>query len=114
MTGEIAQRKLCQRLAARPRLCRGDPFLEKHKCLLLSTPGAETENAVLRKPTENTPLEIGGQGGACGTMQRFLQLEALKAKRLEAFDEWARQYAESVTQMELNNSGTGYVPVTRF
>jgi N12 class adenine-specific DNA methylase len=47
-------------------------------------------------------------------MQRFLQLEALKAKRLEAFDEWARQYAESVTQMELNNSGTGYVPVTRF
>ena len=48
------------------------------------------------------------------TMQRFLQPEVLKANGLEAFDEWARQYAESVTQMELNNTGTGYVPVTRF
>ena len=48
------------------------------------------------------------------TMQRFLQPEALKANGLEAFDEWARQYAETVTQMELNNTGTGYVPVTRF
>jgi hypothetical protein len=47
-------------------------------------------------------------------MQRFLQPEVLKANRLEAFDEWARQYAETVTQMELNNTGTGYVPVTRF
>ena len=37
------------------------------------------------------------------TMQRFLQPEVLKANRLEAFDEWARQYAQSVTQMELNN-----------
>ncbi|MBN1601966.1 MAG: hypothetical protein JW915_10170 [Chitinispirillaceae bacterium] len=48
------------------------------------------------------------------TMQRFLQPEVLKANGLEAFDEWARQYAESVTQMELNNTGTGYTPVTRF
>ena len=48
------------------------------------------------------------------TMQRFLQPEVLKANRLEAFDEWARQYAQTVTQMELNNTGTGYVPVTRF
>jgi N12 class adenine-specific DNA methylase len=48
------------------------------------------------------------------TMQRFLQPEVLKANRLEAFDEWARQYAETVTQMELNNTGTGYVAVTRF
>ncbi len=48
------------------------------------------------------------------TMQRFLQPEALKANGLEAFDEWARQYAETVTQMELNNTGTGYTPVTRF
>jgi N12 class adenine-specific DNA methylase len=48
------------------------------------------------------------------TMQRFLQPEVLKANGIEAFDEWARQYAESVTQMELNNTGTGYTPVTRF
>jgi len=48
------------------------------------------------------------------TMQRFLQPEVLKANGLEAFDEWARQYAESITQMELNNTGTGYKPVTRF
>jgi len=48
------------------------------------------------------------------TMQRFLQPEVLKANGLEAFDEWARQYAETVTQMELNNTGTGYTPVTRF
>jgi superfamily II DNA/RNA helicase len=48
------------------------------------------------------------------TMQRFLQPDVLKANRLEAFDEWARQYADTVTQMELNNTGTGYVPVTRF
>jgi len=48
------------------------------------------------------------------TMQRFLQPEVLKANGLEAFDEWARQYAECVTQMELNNTGTGYSPVTRF
>lgn len=48
------------------------------------------------------------------TMQRFLQPEVLKANGLEAFDEWARQYAETITQMELNNTGTGYSPVTRF
>jgi N12 class adenine-specific DNA methylase len=48
------------------------------------------------------------------TMQRFLQPEVLKANGLQAFDEWARQYAETVTQMELNNTGTGYTPVTRF
>jgi N12 class adenine-specific DNA methylase len=48
------------------------------------------------------------------TMQRYLQPEVLKANGLEAFDEWARQYAETVTQMELNNTGTGYTPVTRF
>lgn len=48
------------------------------------------------------------------TMQRFLQPEALKANGLEAFDEWARQYAEAVTQMELSSTGAGYKPVTRF
>lgn len=48
------------------------------------------------------------------TMQRMLQPEVLKANGLEAFDEWARQYAEVVTQMELSNTGTGYVPVSRF
>jgi len=48
------------------------------------------------------------------TMQRFLQPETLKANGLQAFDEWARQYAETVTQMELNNTGTGYTAVTRF
>ena len=58
-------------------------------------------------PISNTLVE-------CYTMQRFLQPEVLKANGLEAFDEWARQYAETVTQMELNNTGTGYVPVTRF
>ena len=47
-------------------------------------------------------------------MQKFLQPEVLKANGLESFDEWARQYAECVTQMELNNTGTGYKPVTRF
>jgi len=58
-------------------------------------------------PVSNTLVEAY-------TMQRFLQPEVLKANGLEAFDEWARQYAESVTQMELNNTGTGYTPVTRF
>ncbi|NLE01614.1 MAG: hypothetical protein GX640_17255 [Fibrobacter sp.] len=48
------------------------------------------------------------------TMQRFLQPESLKSNGLSSFDEWARQYAETVTQMELNNTGTGYVPTTRF
>lgn len=48
------------------------------------------------------------------TMQRFLQPETLEQNGLKAFDEWARQYAEPVTQMELNNTGTGYRPVTRF
>jgi N12 class adenine-specific DNA methylase len=48
------------------------------------------------------------------TMQRFLQPESLKARGLEAFDEWAREYAETVTQLELNNTGTGYKAATRF
>jgi len=48
------------------------------------------------------------------TMQRFLQPEKLEAQGLVAFDEWARQYAQIETQMELNNTGTGYKPVTRF
>jgi len=48
------------------------------------------------------------------TMQRFLQPEVLRARGLEAFDEWHRMFAETTTQLELNNSGTDYKAVTRF
>ncbi|NPV00008.1 MAG: hypothetical protein HPY53_01380 [Brevinematales bacterium] len=58
-------------------------------------------------PVSNTLVEAY-------TMQRFLQPEVLRARGIEAFDEWHRMFAETTQQLELNNSGTNYKAVTRF
>jgi N12 class adenine-specific DNA methylase len=42
------------------------------------------------------------------TMQRYLQLTALKALHVDHFDSWAATFGEPVTAMELAPDGSGY------
>ncbi len=58
-------------------------------------------------PVSNSMAEIY-------TMQRFLQMDTLKALGLEDFDSWASTFAEVKTIMELAPEGTGYRSRTRF
>src|SRR5262249_52987518 len=48
------------------------------------------------------------------TMQRYLQLNALKALGVDHFDSWAATFGEPVTGMELSPDGSGYRLHTRF
>src|SRR5207244_4528697 len=48
------------------------------------------------------------------TMQRYLQMEALKRQSLHHFDSWAGTFGESVNAMELAPDGSGYRLHTRF
>ncbi len=48
------------------------------------------------------------------TMQRYLQMAALKALRVDHFDSWAATFGEPVTAMELAPDGSGYRLNTRF
>jgi N12 class adenine-specific DNA methylase/predicted O-methyltransferase YrrM len=48
------------------------------------------------------------------TMQRYLQMSALRAQRLHHFDSWAATFGEPVTAMELSPDGAGYRLNTRF
>jgi TolA-binding protein len=48
------------------------------------------------------------------TMQKYLQLPALKAQRIDHFDSWAATFGEPVTAMELSPDGSGYRINTRF
>ena len=48
------------------------------------------------------------------TMQRYLQMSALKALKLDHFDSWAATFGEPVTAMELSPDGSGYRLNTRF
>jgi len=48
------------------------------------------------------------------TMQRYLQLSALKALKVDHFDSWAATFGEPVTAMELSPDGSGYRLNTRF
>lgn len=48
------------------------------------------------------------------TMQRYLQLSALKAQQVDHFDSWAATFGEPVTAMELSPDGSGYRLHTRF
>ena len=48
------------------------------------------------------------------TMQRFLQMTALKALQVDHFDSWAATFGEPVTAMELAPDGSGYRLNTRF
>src|SRR5438105_12331142 len=48
------------------------------------------------------------------TMQRYLQLSALKALKVDHFDSWAATFGEPVTAMELSPDGAGYRLNTRF
>jgi len=58
-------------------------------------------------PVSNTLVEAY-------TMQRYLQPEELELNGLTAFDSWVRQFAEAVTTMELNNTGTDFKSSTRL
>src|SRR6266699_31729 len=48
------------------------------------------------------------------TMQRYLQMAALRAQRLHHFDSWAATFGEPITAMELSPDGAGYRLQTRF
>ena len=48
------------------------------------------------------------------TMQRYLQMAALKALKVDHFDSWAATFGEPVTAMELSPDGSGYRLHTRF
>lgn len=48
------------------------------------------------------------------TMQRYLQMAALKALQVDHFDSWAATFGEPVTAMELSPDGAGYRLNTRF
>src|SRR5712691_5500287 len=48
------------------------------------------------------------------TMQRYLQMAALKALNIAHFDSWAATFGEPVTAMELAPDGSGYRLHTRF
>jgi N12 class adenine-specific DNA methylase/adenine-specific DNA methylase len=48
------------------------------------------------------------------TMQRYLQMAALKALHIDHFDSWAATFGEPVTAMELAPDGSGYRLHTRF
>jgi N12 class adenine-specific DNA methylase len=48
------------------------------------------------------------------TMQRYLQMGALRKQGLHHFDSWAATFGEPVTAMELSPDGAGYRLNTRF
>src|SRR5882672_8865056 len=48
------------------------------------------------------------------TMQRYLQMAALKSLHIDHFDSWAATFGEPVTAMELSPDGSGYRLNTRF
>jgi N12 class adenine-specific DNA methylase len=58
-------------------------------------------------PISNTMAEMF-------TMQRYLQMSALRRNRLQHFDSWAGTFGETVTSMELSPDGSGYRLQSRF
>lgn len=58
-------------------------------------------------PVSNTLVEAY-------TMQKYLQPDWLRENGIESFDDWNRMFADTVTDMELDNTGSFYKPVTRF
>lgn len=58
-------------------------------------------------PISNTMAEMF-------TMQRYLQMGALRRNGLQHFDSWAGTFGETVTAMELSPDGSGYRLQSRF
>ncbi|MEO6754371.1 MAG: DEAD/DEAH box helicase family protein, partial [Chthoniobacteraceae bacterium] len=58
-------------------------------------------------PISNTMAEMF-------TMQRYLQMTALRRNQLQHFDSWAGTFGETVTNMELSPDGSGYRLQSRF
>jgi len=58
-------------------------------------------------PISNTMAEMF-------TMQRYLQMAALRRNQLQHFDSWAGTFGETVTNMELSPDGSGYRLQSRF
>ena len=58
-------------------------------------------------PISNTMAEMF-------TMQRYLQMAALRRNQLQHFDSWAGTFGETVTSMELSPDGNGYRMQSRF
>jgi N12 class adenine-specific DNA methylase len=58
-------------------------------------------------PISNTMAELF-------TMQRYLQMPALRSIGLQHFDSWAGTFGETVTAMELSPDGAGYRLQSRF
>ena len=58
-------------------------------------------------PISNTMAEMF-------TMQRYLQMSALRRNSLQHFDSWAGTFGETVSAMELSPDGSGYRLQSRF
>ena len=58
-------------------------------------------------PISNTMAEMF-------SMQRYLQMAALRRSQLQHFDSWVGTFGETVTNMELSPDGSGYRLQSRF
>ena len=58
-------------------------------------------------PVSNSMVELY-------TMMRYLQFDSLEQRNHRHFDNWAADYGEKVTAMELKPEGTGFRSKTRF
>ena len=58
-------------------------------------------------PVSNSMVELY-------TMMRYLQLDMLKKRGMAHFDDWAANFGEKVTAVELKPEGTGFRAKTRF
>lgn len=61
-----------------------------------------------------TVREGVGTAGLPHTIQRYLQYSTLEEMGLLNFDDWAANYGETVTAIELSPEGSGYRSKTRF
>lgn len=65
-------------------------------------------------PAEHFQRDDFGYIGGFNTMQRYLQYSTLEEMGLLNFDDWAANYGETITAIELSPEGTGYRSKTRF
>ena len=69
--------------------------------------GRARRDLCYRHPISNSMVELY-------TIQRYLQYRMLQEMGLVHFDDWASNFGETVTAIELSPEGTGYRAKTRF
>ena len=78
------------------------------KCrYLMNSPEGAAQFFCHRHPISNSMVELY-------TIQRYLQYGLLQEMGLIHFDDWASDFGETITAIELSPEGTGYRAKTRF